>query len=251
MPTLNPQEVNAVITDPPYNISNENVISRGSQGKYKGQNLTHDYHEWDHFEDESEYGLFTTQWLLACADLLIPGGFLISFFDKRRLSMIPDILEPVGFRMRDVFTWIKSNPVPQVRKVKMAQATEMAVIMSKPGPNRFQWQNGYHPNYKRVPIVGGHQRLKDAEGNTLHPTQKPIDIVRLFVDYYSEPGGIILDPFMGTGTTIVAAIQAGREYIGIEDKEVYFNAAAERISQVQPNLIPIDYKAKGYKKKWL
>lgn len=253
LPGIETETIGAVITDPPYNISNENKISRGSQGKYKGQDLTHDYEEWDHFEDDVQFWTFTQQWVDECARVLVPGGFFISFFDKRRLSWLFDMLEkgPHKFRVRDVFTWIKSNPVPQVRKVKMAQATEMAVICSKPGPNRYQWENGYHPNYKKVPIVGGKQRLKDEEGNTLHPTQKPIDIARLFVDYYSEPDDTILDPFMGTGTTIVAAVQAGKYYLGVEDNEVYFTAAVERISSAQPDLIPVDYKDKGYKRKWL
>jgi DNA modification methylase len=247
------ESIGLVCTDPPYNISNENRISRSSQGKYKGQDLTHDYEEWDKFGERfsDEYYRFTRMWVSECIRALVPGGFFVSFFDKIKLSIIPELFDEEELRVRDVFTWVKSNPVPQVRKVKMAQATEMAVIMSKPGPNRFQWQNGYHPNYKKVPIVGGHQRLKDAEGNTLHPTQKPIDIIRLFVDYYSEPNDVICDPFMGTGTTVVASIMAGRQYLGVENNETYFTAAIERIAKIQPDLIPIDYKDKSYKRRFL
>jgi DNA modification methylase len=246
------ESIGAVICDPPYFISSEAQINRGSQGvKYKGQDLTLEFGEWDHFESVEDYWNFSNCWMKLCVPLIKPGGFFITFFDKRRISWPFDILEDEGFKTKEVFTWVKSNPVPQVRKVKFAQATEMAAILCKPGPNRFQWQNGYHPNYKKVPIVGGHQRLKDAEGNTLHPTQKPIDIVRLFVDYYSEPGDVICDPFMGTGTTIVASIMAGRQYLGIENNETYFTAAVERIAKVQPDLIPIDYKDKSYKRKFL
>jgi DNA modification methylase len=71
------------------------------------------------------------------------------------------------------------------------------------------------------------------------------------VDYYSEPNDVICDPFMGTGTTIVASIMAGRQYLGIENNETYFTAAVERIAKVQPDLIPIDYKDKSYKRKFL
>jgi len=93
LPTFEGESFDAVITDPPYNISNENVISRGSQGKYKGQDLTHDYHEWDKFDCEYDYYVFTQGWVAECARLLKPGGFLISFFDKRRLSWIFDVAE--------------------------------------------------------------------------------------------------------------------------------------------------------------
>ena len=154
--------VDAVVCDPPFNIVNEAKISRGSQGKYKGQDLTLEFGEWDHFESDEEYWKWTNWWMRMCVPLIKPGGFFICFFDKKKLSWPFEILESEDFRTRDVFTWIKNNPVPQVRKVKFAQATEMAAILSKPGPNRFQWQNGYHPNYKRAPIVGGKERLKDS-----------------------------------------------------------------------------------------
>jgi len=145
-----------------------------------------------------------------------------------------------------------SNPVPQVRKVKMAQATEMAVVCSKPGPNRFQWQRGYHPNWKKAPIVGGKERLKDEHGRTLHPTQKPLMLFRWLIDYYTVKGDTVLDPFCGTGTTAEAAIASEREFICMEAEERYFRAAAERAELAQSRMLGfypyIDYKSEKYKK---
>jgi len=198
-----------------------------------------------------EYERFTEMWCKECLRVLKPGGFLISFFDKRKISLIPDILEPLGMKTRDVISYIKKNPVPQVRKVKMAQATEMAIVMSKPGVNRYQWQKGYSPNYIKLPIVGGHQRLKDEAGDTLHMTQKPLMLFRWLMDYFCEPGGLVLDPFAGTCTTAEAAIMSGREFICIEREKKYAEAGMRRIEFVQRDLIPIDYKSKEYKLKYL
>ena len=251
LPQLEDESFDLILTDPPYNISNEITISRGSQGKYKGNDLTPDFGEWDSFEDDNAYMKFTYDWCRECARLIKPGGFFISFFDKRCLSWLFDVMEAQEFRTRDIITWIKNNPVPQVRKMKFAQATEMAAVLSKEGPNRFQWQNGYHPNWKRVPIVGGHERLKDAEGDTLHMTQKPERIFRWLLDYFCEPGGSVLDPFSGTGTTAVVAIRAGMEYTCIEAHEPYWQASKERTNGLQRDLIGVDYKSAEYKDRYL
>ena len=253
LPTLEDESIDLVLTDPPYFISNEVGISRSSQGKYKGNDITHDFGEWDNFGTNENFYDFTKTWVDECARVLKPGCFFISFFDKRRLSWLFDMLEfGHSFRVRDIFTWVKTNPVPQVRKVKFAQATEMAVILSKPGDeNKFQWRNGYHPNLKRVPIVGGKERLKGADGKTLHMTQKPERIIRTLMDYFCESGGVVLDPFAGTGTAAVEAIKSGRQYICIEREEHYYHAALERLENTQIDLVPINYKSKIYKRTYL
>lgn len=251
LPGLPDESFDLVLTDPPYNISNEVTINRGSQGKYKGKDISSDFGEWDCFDTDLTYLDFVMKWCKECARLLKPGGFFISFFDKEKISFLFTIMKELGFRSRDNITWIKNNPVPQARKMKFAQGTEMAVILSKEGPNRFQWQNGYHPNWKRVPIVGGHERLKDAEGDTLHMTQKPERIFRWLLDYFCEPGGSVLDPFSGTGTTAVVAIQSGREYVCIEAHEPYLQASLDRIEGLQRDLIGVDYKSAEYKEKYL
>ena len=251
LPGLADESFDLCLTDPPYNISNEVTISRGSQGKYKGTDISSDFGEWDAFESDRVYLEFTNLWCEECARVLKPGGFFISFFDKEKITFLYNILKAQGLRTRDNIVWIKNNPVPQVRKVKFAQATEMAAVLSKEGPNRFQWENGYHPNYKRVPIVGGHERLKDAEGKTLHMTQKPERIFRWLLDYFCEPGGAVLDPFSGTGTTAVVAIESGRQFMCMEAHEPYWQASKERIQGLQRDLIGVDYKSAEYKEKYL
>ena len=68
-------------------------------------------------------------------------------------------------------------------------------------------------------------------GNTLHPTQKPVEVLKPFIEVYSSVGDIVLDPFAGSGTTAVAAHKLGRRYIGIELSETYCSAAQSRLSQ--------------------
>ena len=77
-----------------------------------------------------------------------------------------------------------------------------------------------------LPIVGGKKR-------TEHPTQKPLEIIRTWVENSCPEGGIVLDPFMGSGTTGVACVQTGRNFIGIEIEPKYFEIAEKRIAEAQ------------------
>src|SRR5213078_2505724 len=80
-------------------------------------------------------------------------------------------------------------------------------------------------NFIEAPICAGRERTKDP----VHPTQKPIRVLRQLVEWGSNPGDLVLDPFMGVGSTGVAALELGRRFIGIELDETYVAAARRRI----------------------
>ena len=73
---------------------------------------------------------------------------------------------------------------------------------------------------------------RSAFGKTLHPTQKPVSLCEYFIKTYSNKGDIILDPFIGSGTTAVAAVNTGRKYIGFEKEEEYFDIAQNRLEKL-------------------
>jgi DNA modification methylase len=80
-------------------------------------------------------------------------------------------------------------------------------------------------NFIEAPICSGNERVKDP----VHPTQKPLRVLRRLVELASAPGDLVLDPFMGVGSTGVAAVELGRRFVGIEIDEGYLNAARSRI----------------------
>jgi modification methylase len=80
----------------------------------------------------------------------------------------------------------------------------------------------------------GEERVKDADGKSLHNTQKPLDLLHRVILASTKPGDIILDPFMGSGTTAAAAVELGRKFIGIEREQTYVEAARQRIANVKP-----------------
>jgi modification methylase len=83
-------------------------------------------------------------------------------------------------------------------------------------------------------ICLGEERVKDSDGKSLHNTQKPLDLLHRVILASTKPGDIILDPFMGSGTTAAAAIELGRQFIGIEREASYVDAARNRIANVKP-----------------
>jgi site-specific DNA-methyltransferase (adenine-specific) len=96
-----------------------------------------------------------------------------------------------------------------------------------------------HADGRRYPLSW--QIVSNGNNNNVHPTQKPLELVEYLVKMYTNPGDTVLDPFMGSGTTAVACVQAGRNFIGIEIDPVYFATAQRRIeaAQAQPALVGV------------
>jgi site-specific DNA-methyltransferase (adenine-specific)/modification methylase len=88
-------------------------------------------------------------------------------------------------------------------------------------------------NFIEAPLCMGKERLKEPR----HPTQKPLRVLRRLVELASEPDDIVLDPFMGVGSSGVAALELNRRFIGIEIQEDYFHAAKKRLATTIPSLL--------------
>ncbi len=86
----------------------------------------------------------------------------------------------------------------------------------------------------RLPICAGHERLKDADGQKAHSTQKPESLLHRVIVASTKPGDVILDPFFGSGTTGAVAKRLGRHFIGIEREKTYADVARARIAEVVP-----------------
>ena len=151
------------------------------------------------------------------------GGSVIMFYDIFKLESLCNIAKEVGFKQLGVCYWEKTNPVPVNAKINyLSNARECFVTMvkgSKPTFHSYYDQGVYH-----YPICSGKERTK-------HPTQKPLKLVRDLVLKHTNENDIVLDTFMGSGTTGVACEMLGREFIGIEKDENYFNIAKKRIEE--------------------
>jgi modification methylase len=138
--------------------------------------------------------------------------------------------------------WRKSNPMPNFRGKRLTNAHETLIWASRDENSKYTF------NYEAlkelndgvqmrsdwvIPLCTGGERLKDANGDKAHPTQKPEALLHRILIATTHPGDVVLDPFFGTGTTGAVAKMLGRSYIGIEREEAYRKVAAERLDRVR------------------
>lgn len=222
LPALNLVDVDAVITDPPYNVSARNGRDGTTPGRLKRKDGTarkvqRVFGDWDR-------AWMPGPFLSHTRSMLRPGGSLIAFTSE---FLIGDYVAS-GLNHRNIIYWHKTNPTPAF-KMLYVRAIEMAVWQVQPGAP-WTWNGGgYVLNVYEGKVVAG---FACANGERReHPTQKPVWLMRKLVEQHTNAGDLIVDPFSGSATTLVAAKFLGRRAIGIEADERYCAIAANRLSQ--------------------
>ena len=237
LPKIPDNYVDMVFTDPPWMISSSLKIRRQRNPmkfcKFRGKDINYEFGDWDIFKNMDDYLKFTESWFEECIRVLKKGGHILTFFDKHKLSFLVQWAENMNVKSRQCLFWIKSNPVPQARKVAFMSAIELCYWGTKETTTRkfatFNYQLGQHPDYIICPICSGHERHDFG----FHPTQKPLKVIKWIIEYLSNKNDIILDPFIGSGTTAVACIKLNRRFIGID---LDTSIAKKRISKVQQEI---------------
>jgi len=154
--------------------------------------------------------------------VLKPGGTCIVFFDLWKITPLKEQLEGAKFKQIRFLEWVKTNPQPINSKVNyLTNCREIALLGIKKSKPTF---NGSYDNaiYK-FPIQGGKDRF--------HPTQKNTKLFEELIKKHSNEGDVVLDPFLGSGTTAIAAINTDRNFLGCEMEQEYFEKAKSRISR--------------------
>ena len=211
------QSVDLLLTDPPYNLS---PYSTGNmQFKWRGA-INNDLAGWDREFDPAEY---REEFLR----VLKPTGNLMAFCSYNLLGRWHEIFDPL-FDTFQLFVWHKSNPVPKIRRQGFLNSCELLVCLWNKGHSwNFGRQRDMH-NFYEGPICMGPERVKTPK----HPAQKPVRLLKHLIGIASCPGDLVLDPFMGVGSTGVAALELGRRFTGMELDPDYFTAAQERLTAV-------------------
>lgn len=213
-------KVDAIITDPPYNISKANNFSTMNSSNRKGI----DFGEWD-----SDFNV--CGWISDYVKLLKKDGSIIIFCSYLYISYVIDELKRNNIDVKDVIIWKKKNPMPRNIKRRYVQDTEFAVWGVNKGA-KWTFNKPSDVPYLRSMIETG---IVSGRERTAHPTQKSLEMTEKLVSIHTNEGDIILDPFMGSGTTGVAAINKGRKFIGLEVLPEYFDTAVERITTATEN----------------
>lgn len=205
--------IDAIITDPPYNISRENNFhTMGRSGI--------DFGDWDKGFDQEK-------WIDIVSSKIKKGGNIVIFNDWKNFTIITNALQKNDFDIKDLLRWVKDNPMPRNIERRFVTDYEFAIWAVK---NGGKWTfNKISETYERPEIKGS---LLAKSEKTGHKTQKPEYVMNWIIERLTKPNDLILDPFMGSGSTGISAIKLGRRFIGIEKCPESFGYAVNRFNHL-------------------
>lgn len=219
----------AVICDPPYNSGGITASERRrqtSRDKYTTSGTGGHLPEFPgDNRDQRSWTLWCTLWLTECLRVTVPGGSLLMATDWRQLPAATDAIQAAGWTWAGIVTWVKPRGRSRPMRGGFWRQTEF-----------YLWAT--HGRLRRdheVYLPGVVEAAAPASTTRQHPTEKPLALMRELVRI-APPGGLVLDPFAGSGTTGQAALEEGRRFLGVELSPYYAEVAATRVAATQPSL---------------
>lgn len=245
---INDNSIDLIFADPPYWMRTSGVLHRVEGTEFDGCS-----DEWDNqFESLDDYIKFSNDWLSECKRVLKPNGSIWVIGSMQCIYTIGNIMQNLDFWIINDVIWHKKNPTPNFKGTRLNNSHETLIWATKTSKSKYTFnyktakelntdnvtEEDYGKGIRkqlgsvwRIPICQGNERLKDENGNKLHSTQKPKELLYRIINISSAIGDIVLDPFGGTMTTGAVAKQCGRNFIGIEANQKYCDFGKRRIKE--------------------
>lgn len=220
--TLPDGSVDGIVTDPPYSSGGATFGDRQSRTstKYVQSDAVAERVDFaGDTRDQRSFVIWCSIWLAECLRLVRPGGPVCLFTDWRQLAATTEAVQVGGFVFRGVVPWDKTEAARPTMGGFRSQAEY--VVWGTAGPRDAERDKavGCLPGVLRCP----------TQRDRAHMTEKPVEMLRQVVRVI-EPGGVVLDPFAGSGSTGVAALREGRRFLGAEVVEHYADVARRRLA---------------------
>ncbi|WP_235612302.1 DNA-methyltransferase [Metalysinibacillus jejuensis] len=224
--SFNDNSIDLIIADPPYFLSNDGISCSG------GKMVSVNKGEWDKVKDissEEFYYLF----LIEAKRIIKDTGSIWVSGTFHNIYQVGYLIQKLDMRILNNITWQKRNPPPNLSCKMFTHSTETIIWASKNKKSKYIF------NYDDMKKENEGKQMKDVWAFSLtkksekafgkHPTQKPLELLKRMIKASSKPDDLILDPFLGSGTTGVAAIELNRRFIGVEIEEEYVDLAINRV----------------------
>lgn len=202
------ESIDLIVTDPPYKLTGGGKGDGANSKRPKGMLST------------NEQKLFKvpefSEWLPDLYRILKPSGHCYIFTNVKNLNKLITESTKAGFSFTNLLVWVKNNNTPS--QYYMKNCEYVLFLYKRPA--------------KWICDIGGSKtahHFDNVLGNKVHPTEKPVDLLEFYIKNSSKVGDIVLDPFVGSGSTAVAALRAKRNFIGIELDKQYVEIAERRI----------------------
>jgi site-specific DNA-methyltransferase (adenine-specific) len=235
------QSIDLIFADPPY------LLSNGGTTCASGKRVSVDKGKWDASAGLKSDHEWNERWLRACQRVLKPSGTIWVSGTHHVIFSIGFAMQTLGFHLLNTITWFKPNASPNLACRMFTHSTEI-VLWASPGkraplPHTFNYRDMKAENGGKqmrdlwqIPEPDGEQVVwslptppKSEKRSGRHPTQKPLQLLDRIVRAGSSPNDLVLDPFNGSGTSGVAALAAGRRYVGIDVDRAYLDLTKKRI----------------------
>jgi len=204
---IDSESIDLLVTDCPYK-----TISGGSTTIIGGIFANKDVKQGRMFKHNN---IEFSEWLPEVYRVLKQGTHAYIMVNERNIAKLQAEAEKCGFKFVNILIWDKNTVTPNRYYMKQTEY----ILMLRKGPARTI----NNPGTSNV------IKVKNIVGNKTHPTEKPVELLKVLIENGSSRGDTVLDPFMGTGSTGEACIQTGRKFIGIEIDREYYNIAENRL----------------------
>lgn len=214
--------VDLILTDPPYNLGNF-MINRSTNLAKMRENFFANA-GWDNLEFD-EWVERMDSFFEDAARIIKTGGSMIIFMSIIKVETIIKLAEKHGFYYKTTGIWHKLNPMPRNMNLHFVNSTEAWIYFTyKKKTGTFNNENKMIHDFIETSVVSNGEKKAGK-----HPTQKPIALLEHFVKLLSNEGDLVVDPFMGSGSTGVVCKKMGRNFVGVEFDKEYYEIAQRRI----------------------
>jgi site-specific DNA-methyltransferase (adenine-specific) len=218
--------IDLIFADPPYFLSN------GGGTCQSGKMVSVNKGGWDRLESIAAMHEFNRAWLTACRAALQPNGTIWVSGTRHVIFSVGFAMQQVGFKLLNEITWEKPNPPPNLSCRYFTHSTETILWAARDPKSKHKF------NYQLMRSQNGDRQMKSVWRMTAptgiekqfgaHPTQKPLALLERIIEASSDVGDLVVDPFVGSGTTGIAATRLGRRFIGIDTEEEFLKLAIKR-----------------------
>jgi len=230
-----------IFADPPYFLSDGGITC------HAGRMVSVDKGEWDKISSVAEMHSFNRRWLELCQKVLKPDGTIFVSGTAHVIHSVGFAMQELGFKLLNDIIWVKPNPPPNLSCRYFTHCSETILWAAKgmKSKHRFNYQlMKSEANGRQMKSVWKDIQWDETDIQTIleimppgpdekrygkHPTQKPVALLTRIIQAASEIGDFVLDPFLGSGTTAVAAIRLSRKVVGCELSPEYADLAVKRI----------------------
>lgn len=231
LPEFPPGYFEMVFADPPYFLSNDGVTCQS------GRMVSVNKAKWDESMGVEDNHEFVLSWLEACRRVLTDDGTIWVSGTNHIIYSVGYAMQKLGFKILNDIVWRKPNPPPNLSCRYFTHATEIVLWAAKSKKSRHTF------NYEAMKAQAGGKQMqnvwdiyppsRDEKVFGKHPTQKPLGLLHRIIEASTLPVERILDPFVGSGTTIVAALELDRQAVGIDLDASYLEVAKQRIGEAE------------------